>query len=64
VSNIVEKEFEEKIESLKNLPPDQGLQEFTRWAIGAQVRWEFEEATRPPWHRPQRFRTTQEYQNQ
>ena len=64
MSNIVEKEFEEKIESLKNLPPAQGWQELTRWAAGAQIRWECEEATRPPWRRPRRFGTVQEYRDQ
>ena len=62
--NLVEEEMKRKVESLKNLPPDQGWQELTQWAAGAQIRWEHEEATRPPWHRPQRFRTTQEYRDQ
>ena len=62
--NIVEEDMKKKTESLKNLPPAQGLQELTRWAAGAQIRWEYEEATRPPWRRPRRFRTTQEYRDQ
>ena len=64
MGNIVKKEFEEKVKSLKDFPPDQGLQELTRWAVGAQVQWELEEANRPPWRRPSRFRTAQEYRDQ